>query len=359
MKNMIFHYPSPLIKNGNSASKIRPQKMIEAFKNIGYKVFVISGYGKGRADKIEQLKIEVNKGIKFDFVYSESLTMPTALSEKHHLPIYPFLDFNFFKYCQKNNIKVGLFYRDIYWRFDELYETKSIFHKWIAVFFYYFDLYQYKKLDIIYLPSIEMGEFVPFVNKLNVSELPPGTSGKIMGNLTDNKRLNILYIGGFTQSYPMDEFISAIQETPEIDFTICTRKAEWDEYKVNKIIPANTRVVHANGDELIDLYNEADLCSLVFEPQVWRTFAFPYKFFEYLSYGKPVLAVSGTPPSRLIEKHGIGWNVDYDKEQISSILKRLNNDRALIATSKENIKEIINDFSWKSRALQVKTDLLG
>ena len=58
-----------------------------------------------------------------NFLYSESSTMPTSLTEPHHMPTHPFLDFSFFYFCKRNGIKIGLFYRDIYWKF-EIYKEK-------------------------------------------------------------------------------------------------------------------------------------------------------------------------------------------------------------------------------------------
>ena len=48
MKRMIFHIPMKIDRNRASASQIRPMKMIEAFKECGYEVAVVEGYGKER-----------------------------------------------------------------------------------------------------------------------------------------------------------------------------------------------------------------------------------------------------------------------------------------------------------------------
>ena len=99
-KQIIFHIPNKLDKSQNSGSQIRPIKMIQAFKNIGYKVDLIMGTVKERKIQIKNLKQRINAGEKYEFLYSESSTMPTALTEPHHLPVAPFLDFDFFKYCK-------------------------------------------------------------------------------------------------------------------------------------------------------------------------------------------------------------------------------------------------------------------
>lgn len=108
-KRCIVHIPNHIEKSGKSGSNIRPIKMKQAFEENGYLVEYISGYGTERKVQINKIKRNIRNGIKYDFLYSESSTMPTLLTEKNHLPRYPFLDFSFFKFCKKNGIKIGLF----------------------------------------------------------------------------------------------------------------------------------------------------------------------------------------------------------------------------------------------------------
>lgn len=359
MKKMIFHYPSPIVDNGRSASAIRPVKMQQAFRMAGYEVFSVTGYGKERQQKINQLKKDIRAGVKFDFVYSESLTMPTLLSEKNHLPSYPFLDFSFFKYCQQSDIKVGVFYRDIYWRFPELYETKSIIHTLVAKTFYYYDLFKYRSLDRVFLPSNEMKKYVPVVDNCKFMELPPGTV-KIKNTLNhckSDQRLNILYVGGLSDGYPMLELFKAVSQCDFVYLTLCTRKEDWDKFPNKDLLSNNIKIVHKSGDELEELYSKADICSLIFEPQEWRSFAFPYKFFEYISFGKPIVAIGSTPPSRVINEEGIGWSLDYTSDAILKLFETIRDDRSLLNNALKNVESIAEKYTWEKRALQVASAL--
>ena len=76
MRRMIFHCP---VKNeGNpDASQLRPLKMIEAFRQIGYDVAVVYGDGAERKKSIAAIKRSIRGGVKYDFLYSESSTLPT------------------------------------------------------------------------------------------------------------------------------------------------------------------------------------------------------------------------------------------------------------------------------------------
>lgn len=88
-KRCIVHIPNHIEKSGKSGSNIRPIKMKQAFEENGYLVEYISGYGTERKVQINKIKRNIRNGIKYDFLYSESSTMPTLLTEKNHLLRYP------------------------------------------------------------------------------------------------------------------------------------------------------------------------------------------------------------------------------------------------------------------------------
>ena len=84
MKRMIFHVPLQLNSGMISPSHIRPMKMLEAFQFIGYEVDVIEGDGGKRKESINNIKKRILSGIKYEFLYSESSTMPTLQKKKNH-----------------------------------------------------------------------------------------------------------------------------------------------------------------------------------------------------------------------------------------------------------------------------------
>ena len=225
MRRMIFHCP---VKNeGNpDASQLRPLKMIEAFRQIGYDVAVVYGDGAERKKSIAAIKRSIRGGVKYDFLYSESSTLPTLCTEKHHLPSYPFLDFSFLSFCRRHGIRVGLFYRDIYWRFS--FGNDSWKMKCLKPFYIY-DLIMYRRLvDVLFLPSKEMLGYIPLGFPGRVEELPPG-AGKMSFTKTGmpGQGLNLLYIGGLVPHYDLRMLVKAVSEIPEITFTLCCRKKEW------------------------------------------------------------------------------------------------------------------------------------
>ena len=267
IKRCIFHIPNYIDLNRKSASNIRPFKMIKAFENIGYQVDCIMGYGKERKKSIKEIKKNIRNGVKYDFLYSESSTMPTLLTEKNHLPTYPFLDFNFFKFCKKHNIKIGLFYRDIHWKF-KLYNVSVPFPKRnISKIFYRYDLLKYRQLvDVLYLASEQVKQYLPIknieCNNYKIKSLPPGCEIKEIKVEDENKTtLKLFYVGGISEElYNFEKVLVAVNQIRDVELTICCREKEWEKIKVKyeRYINENIKIVHITGEELEKFYNDVD-----------------------------------------------------------------------------------------------------
>ena len=97
MKKCIFYLPYKLDEDAMGARMMRPRKMIQAFTDIGYEVAIITGTSLERRPLIRKIKNKIKEGERFDFMYTEAHTEPTLLTDPHHLPTHPFLDFGFFK----------------------------------------------------------------------------------------------------------------------------------------------------------------------------------------------------------------------------------------------------------------------
>jgi len=75
---MIFYHSSKIPEIIDSGSKVHLWKMIKAFRSKDYGVDIVSGYPRQRRAKINCLVEQQNKGVVYDFVFSESPSLPSC-----------------------------------------------------------------------------------------------------------------------------------------------------------------------------------------------------------------------------------------------------------------------------------------
>lgn len=357
---IIFHHPLPVHPDAQSASGIRPYRMLQAFRTLGYEVDAVCGYAAERARAIAEIDRRLRQGIRYDFMYGESATEPTLLTEPHHLPLHPRLDFGFMARLKARGIPLGLFYRDIYWRFPDYGRSLPGWKRLGALALYRYDLLQYRRLlDRLYLPSLEMVRHVPWVEATRMAALPPGLVPQAIARRPPGPVLHLLYVGGIGTHYPMHELFDALQALPEVRLTVCTREAEWRAVAHEYSLPAqgNVQVVHRSGEGLHALYETADLCLLFVKPQAYWEFAVPFKLYEYLSMQRPVIASAGTLSGDQVQREGIGWAVPYEARALTDLLRAIVADRTLLASRQAAMLDVSRKHSWIARAEQVAADL--
>lgn len=365
VKRCIFHIPYKIDSKVQSGTNIRPVKMLECFKKNGYEVELISGYSNDRKKSIKNVMKKIKSGIKYDFVYSESSTMPTLLTDKNHIPIHPFVDFEFLQYCSKNNIKIGLFYRDIHWKFDQYKKNVSIFKRFVSKFFYEYDLRKYVKiLDVLYLPSINMYKYLNTDFNCKIEELPPGADVVKINKLykRKNESITVFYVGGLNENlYNLEMIFKCVSKNPCINFIVCCRENEWmiNKHKYETYMNNRIKIIHKSGEDIYEYVESSDIMCLHIKPTEYWKFAMPVKLFSYIGFKKPILAVKGTLAGEFVEKNNIGWYLDYNEEQLDNFFTYIMQNKNEIHIKECKMDNVLVSNTWKARSNKVINDLIG
>ncbi|MHA7175542.1 glycosyltransferase family protein [Arthrobacter sp. Sr24] len=359
MKQMIYHVPYVLNQHAKTGSGLRPLRMLEAFKEIGFNVTIVAGDSTLRRRAIADVKARIKSGERFEFLYSESHTMPTALTDPDHLPRHPAMDASFLRYCRKREVKVGLFYRDIYWRFPEYRERLNPIVHTATRALYHWDLLAYKAgVDVLYLPSLGMGDFVPHVPAKRHVALPPGAETKDLPTIAGGG-LELFYVGGLGGYYKMHDTVRAVAASASARLTICTPEAEWAAHGAEYQALVNERItiIHKSGVELEPYYAKAAACMLFIEPSVYRSFAAPIKYAEYIGFGKPVIVNEGTNVAGQVQEHGNGWVLPFDGAALEQLLNELTEFPERVTEATAKTLAIRDQNTWVARARQVAEGL--
>lgn len=374
---IIFHVPWKLL-DVQSASQLRPVKMINAFRLVGYDVTVVSGDRLERRRIIDVLKRKIRTGINYEFCYSESSTLPTlfASGRKHFLRA-GFVDFRLFLFLRRHKIPLGLFLRDIYWRFSSFRLTYRSSTRW-ALFFlgYSIDAIIYRlAVRVLFLPSLHMRRYLPTkLKSLHTRELPPGIDYRneqstdcpsIASRAYPGKKLEelrLVYVGGIGAHYRLHTLVSAVgRASVPVKLVLIVRQHEWEsvvqQYAIEKTELSRVIVKHQRHDQLPHLYLQSDVSMIFVEPTVYWSFAMPYKLFEYLKFRLPVVVSKGTAAGDFVDRNDVGWTIPYTEDALLALMEKLFLDPQAIAAKTTRIEKILKQHSWEARARYVVTSL--
>ncbi|MFC0272244.1 glycosyltransferase family 4 protein [Metabacillus herbersteinensis] len=366
MKKVIVYYPYSM-RELTSGSAVRPRKMLEAFQELGVKesleIIEIFGDSIQREKLLTQLYNEVNP-TDILYCYMENATIPMWLTDKDHIPRKPFLEIKFFKYLKSHNIPLGIFYRDAYWKFNDLYTVRQGVKQGMQ-FLFKAELSLFKKYsDIYYLPSQYMNEYIQFPDE-RVVALPPGGIDFIRpdGPLLDEQP-RAIYVGGIHPRYGVYEMLNAFQklnkEETQITLTFVCRKEELAKFThlMEPYINSSwIQLIHASGEELMPLYRKADFGIVPIKKDVYNDFAVAVKMFEYLSYGLPMIATNCNAQMDLVNDGNFGIIVESNEKSIYNALQEMLDPKKRDELKHHAILALKEKHLWYHRALTVHETL--
>lgn len=362
MKKFIVYFPYKL-REQTSGSAVRPVKMLEAFKELaekqGLEMITIYGESADRKQAFANLYNDVNpKDILF--CYMENATIPIWLTDANHLPKKPLMDLTFLKYLKTNQIPLGVFYRDIYWKFDSLYKVKPVV-KQIMISLFRIELALYKKYaDVFYLPSLYMNEYVGVQNS-EVTDLPPGGVNKLNEQpKTVSRPVTAIYVGGINPRYGVYDTLEAFkklnEQSTKIKLTLVCRKEEfalYHELMQPYIEQEWLEIHHVYGEQLSPLYHKASFGIVPIKCDPYNDFAVAVKLFEYISYGLPVLATNCKAQVDIVEKSKLGIVVPDNSTGILGGLTKFA-DADVLEQYKDKVQSsLLTEHLWFHRAEKV------
>lgn len=364
-RRMIFHHPLPLFPDAASASGIRPVQMKRAFEELGYEVWQVTGYTGERGRLAAEVRYAVRCGVRFDFCYSESSTMPMTMTNPTHLPTRPFLDLRFFRSLRRNGIPVGQFLRDIYWVFPDYRESLPFLKLRAALAAYEWDMRTLRHhVDRVFLPSLKVGEYINLGN-VPISALEPG-HGHAEPLPGPEEGVSLFYVGGIGSDYKLHELFAAVKQAWEeksldVRLIVCLRPEDWDAVKHEYeqwACPA-IEVVHGHGNVLQEYFERTNVATIVVDLDEYWKLGVPVKLYDYIGAGKPVMVTKGSLAGDMVERMELGWTVDNSSEAVVKLLERLANDPQEIQRVRDRVLARRDAHTWRERARQAAEELTG
>lgn len=368
MKNIIIYYPFTIASNPKSGSAIRPVEMVKAFevyaKKHGLEIIIIAGSSKERRMLWNKV-VEEKKYENTLFCYSENQTIPLWLTDSGHIPKDWKIDKDVFKMLKQHDVPIGVFYRDVYWKFDELYSLKGL-KKFVMQTIYKMEEKFYGKyMHTVFLPSDAMGKYV-HINTAKMA-LPPG--GRFTEIPTNSNAIQQpfkgIYVGGINND---DYGLLTLVESYELlnkesvfgELIIVCREDEFTNLssahkeKLNK--PYIT-IKHVSGEKLQQVYEEVDFAFIPRKRSIYNDFAVPIKLVEYLTAGLPIIATDCSAQEDFVKSGPYGVITGDDAECLAQGMQSI---QPQFEEFKRNIQQtFLQQHAWNERAEQAAQALIG
>jgi glycosyltransferase involved in cell wall biosynthesis len=294
----------------NSASNIRPAKLIQAFKKTIHKIDVIDAPDRNRQRNniIKSIIKNIFQNKKYDLCYYEPSTYPLQRTER--LLIH---------WLRKQNTWISYFHRDMYWRYeigiDSQSSKKNEKHKLRQEYNLNF---LEKKIDLLFTPTNLYAEKLK--STLKTIALPPAGNAYNIEYDAD-KRDGVIYVGGVSDRYGTRILLQSfkkINENYNIPLTIVCRLKT--ELLLDYIDCSWLNIQHWNNSQIQKQYSKFKIAIIPIEKSKYHEFALPFKLFEYASFGLPIAASNNFEQVKLIEENKLGINIGSTVESFSKKL---------------------------------------
>ena len=330
---LLGHYP---LENRDRAPVVRTWAMAEALARYAA-VTAISGTRSQRAVWIRAFLAAGRLG-QVDGVYLEAGTS-TMTRDDHAL----------LAAIHRRGLPLGIYIRDAYQRFPDLYPPKSP-KEWAMARAYALTTWRYRRLAaVLFFPTDGLADLFPHPNR---QLLPPaGTPAVPPGARRHPHR--VVYVGANGPYDGVDVAVAAMtavaRQHPDAELVLVTRPQETP-----RNLPPVCRAVTAAGDALHPWLWSSSLALVPRRDTAYTRLALPIKLFDYLSHGLPVIATGPSETSKLVVSAGVGIPVPPDPGRLAeAILSLWARPERLAAMGAAALNLVAQQHNWDARAQQV------
>lgn len=340
----------------SSGSGVRPFRIYNAFQEMGFDVKLLEGQQNLFRERKKKVALtdEWLKDNVPDYCYIE---LPTG-------PLFNRCDADLIKRIHAKGIPVGIFYRDLYWKYPEWsWPDMGYIKKKMLIHMQKRDLKLFKKnCDIVYFPSREVEEKFQSGSFRKTDILPPGCDSADRADFEMKKK--VFYVGGVREADGIDDALEALDELnaegKTVEFILVTKKEELRHLKRQDLLSAEwLTIAEGSGKELEEYYNQCDLGILPKKRHFYMDMAISVKALEFIAHNLPVLTTDCPAMARFVKENDCGIICSDNPDSIKAALMDYYTDNDKFAEMKKKTFEAAVNNSWQKRIEKITDDLIG
>ena len=326
-------------------SLMRPNKMRQAFEQLGYRVRVLTGR-RGRERLREFLRLVVQRE-PYRFCYAE---MPTW-------PLSP-VDYPVLLWLALRRIPTGVFCRDGFWRLVD-WDSPAVrlcqSRRYRLLYWQNCLLYRLT-CAYVFFPTETMAGHFPFKR---TAALPPGCESGL--DASPKHTNTFIHVGGVSEERGIPLLLQSFRHVNRDGIAARLRLVCPDPHSP-LITPYSAepwlRVLTAYGDALRHVYAGASAGVLPWLPNRHNAATLPIKLFECASFGLPVVSTDCGETARAVRSAGLGIVTPATVEGLADGIRRMATRADLWRRFRRNAVAFRQHNTWEHRASSVAR-LLG
>lgn len=324
----------------NSAPTVRAYNMYHALKKKLSIDLVSGGFNKRTLKEIGYLF----KNKKTTLLYIEALASPLSK-----------IDYVFLNNLKRRGARIFPFIRDLYWKFPETLSTTDPYRRrWLDNWYKKCE----KEIDWylnnasgLFFPSKRMAELIDFPEK---HVLRPGGAPSRVSSRELPQDKNVVFIGALSERTGVCTLLESMEylhnRHPDARCIIMGSgdKSIIEKWRKRGWVAFRIASYWDMPNIMSDVYIAAIPWSASF---VHNNLTIPLKLFDYMSFGRPIVATNCKVMAQFIKKNKIGVITNDDPRSFADGLAKLMDDRNLACKMGMNaIRAIENKHSWEHRA---------
>ena len=324
------------------APKVRIEMMTRALSSLTHTERIV-GVGRGRA--MATLKWLAGGGPRrVGAVYVESATT-TAM---------PY-DLAFLLLMRLLRFPVGVYFRDAYQLYRHMYPRRRlrVFSDWA---------WRLTKPMLARIATVRYAQSMGLANVLGLRSpqmLPPGTDpGSPYLGAGSEQLVAYVGSGGWADGFDMLVEAMALVRIQCPDARLLAVGTGLSAAR-QAGLPGYVELRRAGRNELVDLIRDARVCVIPRPKTEYTDFVLPIKLWDYLSYGKPIVATAVNETERLLDGAGAGIVTPDTPEGLAGGIVRMLEDHGLAARYAAAARAYATapENTWDARARTVLESL--
>lgn len=321
----------------NSGPRVRAYCMYNALKEEMPTIF-ISGHMHRRI--FPQIK-QIFRRNHIDYVYIEALASFMTRFD------YIFLD-----NLKKKGARIFPFVNDLYWKFPSTLKRSITTKIWYRYCEREMNWYLKNATALVFV-SKTMDDVIDFSEKYTL--LHAGDASRCLNQeLPKNK--NITFVGGIFPKTGVDILMRAMEIVTKEHTDACCTVVGYGDQELISPWKGKEYVSFITGTykDLPGILSQAYILVIPWPRIPYNDLTIPLKLFDYMSFGRPIVAKNCKETANFIKENEIGVITEDNPESLAQgILKLLDNRDLAIEYGKNAILAIKNKHSWNHRAKEL------